>query len=61
MTKHPPRKLLAATLGLATLSLVGCTTTSGNLVAPDSGPEPDVTEQNDGGEEQDSGESGSKE
>lgn len=30
-----PRKLLAATIGLATLSLVGCGgATSGNLIAP---------------------------
>lgn len=32
--RTPRRKLLAATVGLASLSLVGCGTTSGNLIAP---------------------------
>lgn len=55
--KLKPRKLLGATLGLATLSLVGCVTNSGNLVAPPEDAGADVPEQEDGGEqEQDAGE-----
>jgi hypothetical protein len=41
-TKRVRRVLLAATVGLATLTLEGCLFTSGNLVAPppvDSGPD----------------------
>jgi len=58
MTQYKPRKLLAATLGLATLSLAGCTTTSGNLIAPPDDAGTDVPEQEDAGEQdQDTGES----
>ena len=55
--KLVPRKLLAASLGLATLSLVGCGgVTSGNLIAPppeDAGT--DTNEQPDAGATEDGG------
>lgn len=57
LPRRKPRKLLVATLGLASLSLVGCGGfTSGNLVAPppeDTGP--DTNEQPDAGAGEDSG------
>lgn len=56
------RKLLGATLGLASLSLVGSACTSGNLVAPpdtpvDAGTETDANKPADTGTEADTGQS----
>lgn len=45
------RKLLGATLGLASLSLVGSACTSGNLVPPDTGTETDANKPADTGVE----------
>jgi hypothetical protein len=54
------RKLLGATLGLASVSLVGCTFSSGNLVVPDAPIEEDdagtdAPEPQDGGTTEDAG------
>ena len=45
--KRARRKLLAATVGLAFVSMVGAGCSSGNLVSPDAGPFPDARENED--------------